>query len=42
MPAKSRAQQRALYAKFGSQWVHAHHFDRIAGEPKKAKKKPKK
>ena len=32
MPAVSRAQQVALYAKKGSAWVHRHHFDRIAGE----------
>lgn len=39
MPARSRAQQRALYAKKGSAWVHAHHFDKI--EPKKKAKKKK-
>lgn len=27
MPAKSKAQQRYLYAKFGAAWVAAHHFD---------------
>lgn len=26
MPAKSKAQQRFLYSKFGSTWVHSHHF----------------
>lgn len=26
MPAKSEAQRRLLYAKFGSAWVHKHHF----------------
>ncbi len=26
MPAKSEAQRRFLYAKFGSAWVHRHHF----------------
>ena len=39
MPAKSRAQQKALYAKKGSRWVHAHHFDKIEGKGKKTKKK---
>lgn len=44
MPAKSRAQQRALYAKMGAAWVHAHHFDVVAGQstkppPKKKKRK---
>ena len=27
MPSVSDAQRRALYAKKGSAWVHAHHFD---------------
>lgn len=27
MPAKSRKQQRYLYARFGSKWVHEHGFD---------------
>lgn len=35
MPAKSRKQQRALYAKFGSKWVHAHHFDKLRRRKKK-------
>ena len=26
MPAKSEAQRRYLYAKFGTDWVHRHHF----------------
>lgn len=42
MPAQSRAQQRALYAKKGSAWVHAHHFDVIAGQSTKPPKKHKK
>jgi hypothetical protein len=29
MPAKSRKQQKLLFAKFGEQWVKAHHFDKI-------------
>jgi hypothetical protein len=36
MPA-SRKQQKLLFAKFGEQWVKAHHFDKIEGQ-----KKPKK
>jgi hypothetical protein len=27
MPAKSEAQRRYLYAKFGEAWVKKHHFD---------------
>lgn len=27
MPARSEAQRRYLYAKFGPAWVKAHHFD---------------
>lgn len=30
MPSKNRRQQKALYAKFGSAWVHEHHFDEVA------------
>jgi hypothetical protein len=30
MPAKSKAQQRYLYAHFGADWVKKHHF----GKPK--------
>ena len=30
MPAKSRRQQRYLFAKFGEAWVKAHHFDRLS------------
>ena len=36
MPAKSRKQQRYLYAHMGQAWVKSHHFDKIK---KKAKKK---
>jgi hypothetical protein len=39
MPAKSRKQQKLLFAKFGEQWVKAHHFDKIEGQKKKRKKK---
>ena len=38
MPAKSRKQQRYLYANFGSNWVHMHHFDKLRPK-RKAKKK---
>jgi hypothetical protein len=27
MPAKSEAQRRLLYSKFGAAWVKRHHFD---------------
>lgn len=30
MPARSRRQQRYLYARFGEEWVEEHHFDKIA------------
>ena len=42
MPAKSRAQQRALYAKRGAAWVKEHHFDRLEGKPKPAGKRKRK
>lgn len=29
MPAKSRAQQKALYAKKGKAWVKKHHFNKL-------------
>jgi hypothetical protein len=35
MPAKSRKQQKYLYMKFGSAWVHRHHFDQIGKKKKK-------
>lgn len=37
MPAKSRRQQMALYAKKGRAWVKAHHFDKVRSGPKKKK-----
>ena len=37
MPAKSRKQQKYLYAKKGKAWVKAHHFDRIKKKRKKKK-----
>ena len=42
MPAKSEKQRRALYAKFGSDWVHKHHFDVVEGKQKRKPRKPKK
>jgi hypothetical protein len=36
MPAKSRKQQKLLFAKFGEQWVKAHHFDKIEGLQKRS------
>jgi hypothetical protein len=38
MPAKSRKQQKLLFAKFGEQWVKAHHFDKIEKTKKRKKK----
>jgi hypothetical protein len=39
MPAKSEAQRRYLYAKFGEAWVKAHHFDNKGKLPKQKLKK---
>lgn len=39
MPAKSRKQQRALYAKKGEAWVKAHHFDKVEPASKKKRKR---
>ena len=38
MPSKSVAQRKALYAKKGSAWVHAHGFDKLAPGAKKSYK----
>ena len=37
MPAKSRKQQKYLYAKKGEEWVKKHHFDKV--KPQKPKKR---
>jgi len=37
MPAKSRRQQKALYAKKGAAWVKRHHFDKLAPKAKRKK-----
>lgn len=42
MPAKSRKQQRFLYAKFGAAWVKAHHFHKVKPGPKRKTTKRKK
>lgn len=42
MPAKNRAQQKALYAKKGAAWVKAHGFDKIDPKGAKAGHKKKK
>jgi hypothetical protein len=34
MPAVSRKQQRYLFMRFGSAWVHAHHFDVVSHKVK--------
>ena len=41
MPAKSRRQQKALYAKKGEAWVKAHHFDVVRPKPKKKTRTPR-
>ena len=44
MPARSKAQSKALNAKFGHDWVKEHHFDNTTkGLPEHvSRKKPKK
>lgn len=39
MPARSRKQQRFLYAKKGAAWVKAHHFDKVKSAGKRKGKK---
>lgn len=38
MPARSQAQRAYLARKFGSGWMHAHHFDNRGKLPKRAGK----
>lgn len=38
MPAKSAAQRRAIYAKFGPAWARRHHFNNKGKLPAKAGK----
>lgn len=38
-PARSRRQQRALYAKKGAAWVKRHHFDKLAPKPRSKRRK---
>lgn len=42
MPAKSQAQRRYLAAKFGTAWMHAHHFDNPGKLPARVGKKKRK
>jgi hypothetical protein len=35
MPAKSQAQRRFLFARFGSAWAHRHHFANKGKLPKR-------
>ena len=42
MPAKSRKQQRKLYAKYGAAWVKEHHYDNSFKPDPKPKPKKKK
>lgn len=41
MPARSKRQQRYLYAKFGEAWVKAHHFDRLSTEKRLRRRRRK-
>lgn len=36
MPAKSEAQRKLLYARFGAAWVRKHHFDNPGKLPARA------
>jgi len=36
MPSHSERQRRFLYHKFGSAWVHKHHFQHLKAGPKKS------
>lgn len=38
MPAKSKKQQRYLYATKGEKWVKEHHFDKVRSGRSKKKK----
>ncbi len=42
MPARSEAQRKALYAKFGAAWCKEHHFDNKGKLPARVKPKGKK
>jgi hypothetical protein len=39
VPARSEAQRRYLYAKFGAAWVRRHHFDTKGKLPARVKPK---
>lgn len=41
MPAKSEAQRKLLYAKFGAAWVKRHHFDNPGKLPARVGKRKK-
>ncbi len=42
MPAKSRAQQKYIYANFGAEFAKRHHFNTKGPLPARAKKTAKK
>jgi hypothetical protein len=42
MPAKSQAQRRFIFAKFGEAWARRHHFANKGKLPKRKGKKGKK
>jgi hypothetical protein len=42
VPAKSQAQRGYLAAKFGTAWLHKHHYDNKGPLPAHVAKKPKK
>jgi hypothetical protein len=39
MPARSQAQRRFIYARFGKRWAKKHHFNNKGKLPKRARKK---
>lgn len=42
MPARSEAQRRYLYARFGKAWVERHHFDNPGKLPTRVKPEDRK
>lgn len=38
MPARSEAQRRLIYARFGKEWAKRHHFDNPGKLPKRVTK----
>ena len=41
MPARSQAQRRFIYARFGAKWAKKHHFNNKGKLPARARKRKK-